>query len=61
MEAWQLDFKEVTTVVEAPGDKQMHLVETLNIVDCGTSILVDNQARTDYNAETVIDQQWKIR
>ena len=55
MQAWQLDFKDVTTVAEAPGDKQMHLVETLNVVDCGTSILVDNQARTDYNAETVIE------
>jgi len=51
MQAWQLDFK----VVEAPGDKQMHLVETLNVVDCGTSILVDNPARSDYNAETVIE------
>jgi hypothetical protein len=55
MENWQIDFKDVTTVPAEPGGKQMHLVETLNVVDCGTSILVDNPARTDYNAETVIE------
>ncbi|MCP4486035.1 MAG: hypothetical protein GY820_01740 [Gammaproteobacteria bacterium] len=54
MEEWQLDFKDVGTVSEDASEKQMHLVETLNIVDCGTSILLDNQARTDFNAETVI-------
>ncbi len=55
MEGWEMDFKDVTTVQLAPGQKQMHWVETLNIIDTGTSILVDNQARTDYNAETIID------
>ena len=55
MEEWQIDFKDVGTVQPEPGEKVMHLVETLNIVDTGTSILVDNQARTDFNAVTVID------
>jgi transposase InsO family protein len=32
----------------------MHQVETLNLIDCGTSILVANPSRLDYNAETVI-------
>lgn len=54
MTAWQIDFKDVTTVVTEPGGKQMHLVESLDMVDCGTSILVDNPARPDYNAETVL-------
>ena len=55
MQAWQMDFKDVTTVTLNPGEKLMHLVETLDVVDTGTSILVDNQARADFNAETAVD------
>ncbi|MCP4485852.1 MAG: transposase [Gammaproteobacteria bacterium] len=55
MEEWQIDFKDVGTVSDDQSEKQVHMVETLNIVDCGTSILLDNQARTDFNAETVIE------
>lgn len=51
----QIDFKDVGTVPAEPGGKLMHGVETLNVVDTGTSILVDNQARTDFNAVTVIE------
>jgi hypothetical protein len=55
MEIWQLDCKDVTTVRRPEEtDKQQHFVETLNIVDTGTSILVDNPARLDFNAETTI-------
>jgi hypothetical protein len=56
----------VTTVRLKENDKKMHLVETLNVVDCGTSVLVDNQDRADFNAETVIDsfvaifKQWGL-
>jgi hypothetical protein len=53
MEIWQIDFKDITTVGRPEEtDKQQHFVETLNIVDAGTSILVDNPARLDFNAET---------
>lgn len=56
MEEWQIDFKDVGTVPpDEAGEKVMHVVESLNIVDTGTSILVDNQARTDFNAVTVIE------
>jgi hypothetical protein len=55
MQAWQMDFKDVTPVVKENDDKQMHLVESLNIIDTGTSILVDNPPRPDFNAETVIE------
>ena len=55
MTAWQIDFKDVTTVTSEPGGKQLHLVETLDVVDGGTSILVDNPARRDYNAETALE------
>jgi hypothetical protein len=55
MEIWQIDFKDVTTVRRPEEtDKQQHFVETLNVVDTGTSILVDNPARLDFNAETTI-------
>ena len=55
MLAWQIDFKDVTTVRRPEEtDKQQHFVETLNVVDTGTSILVDNPARLDFNAETTI-------
>ena len=55
MEIWQIDFKDVTTVGRSEQTvKQQHYVETLNIVDTGTSILVDNPARFDFNAETSI-------
>lgn len=50
----QIDFKDVSGVeVETP--KKMHQVETLNMVDTGTSILIDNPVRTDFTAETVIE------
>jgi hypothetical protein len=55
MEIWELDFKDVRTVRRlAETDKLQHFVETLNLVDIGTSILVDNPARFDFNAETSI-------
>ena len=44
----------MVTVQDEATDKRMHQVETLNVVDSGTSILIANPARLDYNAETVI-------
>jgi hypothetical protein len=38
--AWQIDFKDVASVPADPEGKKMHVVETLNVVDVGTSILV---------------------
>ena len=54
MSAWQLDFKDVSTVPAAPEGKQQHVVETLNTVDTGTSILVNAQVREDFTAETTL-------
>lgn len=50
----QIDFKSVSTVPADPDGKQQHVVETLNMVDKGTSILQTATPREDYNAETVI-------
>lgn len=50
----QIDFKSVSTVPADPDGKQQHVVETLNMVDKGSSILLTATPRDDYNAETVI-------
>ena len=54
MSAWQLDFKDVSTVPPEPDGKRQHVVEVLNTVDVGTSILVQAQVREDFTAETTL-------
>lgn len=55
MTAWQLDFKDVSSVPSDPDGKRQHVVEVLNSVDIGTSILVDAQVQSDFTAETTIE------
>jgi transposase InsO family protein len=43
MSQWQLDFKDASTVVAEPDGKRQHVVEVLNTVDMGTSVLVAAQ------------------
>ena len=52
--SWQLDFKDVSTVPADPLGKQQHVVETLNALDVGTSLLLDAQVREDFTAETAL-------
>jgi transposase InsO family protein len=54
MTSWQLDFKDIRTVRPDPDGKQQHVVEVLNIVDVGTSILVEALPHAQYHAETVL-------
>lgn len=54
MTRWQLDFKDVSSVPAAPGGKRQHVVEALNCVDGGTSILVEAQVRDDCTEETTL-------
>jgi hypothetical protein len=54
MMAWEMDFKDVSSVPCEPDGKRMHTVEVLNIVDSGTSSLVDAQAHSAYCAETAL-------
>ena len=49
---WQLDFKDASTAPGDPAGKRQHVVEVLNTVDAGTSILLAAQVRDDYTAET---------
>ena len=51
---WELDFQDVSTVPPEAEGKQQHVVEVLNAIDVGTSILVDSVARCDFTAETTI-------
>lgn len=54
MDCWQMDFKDVSTVRPDEEGKQQHVVETLNFVDEGTSIVVGAVVRTDFTMETAI-------
>jgi transposase InsO family protein len=51
---WQLDFKDVTSVLPEPGGKRAHVVEALNCVDCGTSLVVATEVRGDFTEETAV-------
>lgn len=54
MAEWQIDFKDVGSVPAAEEGKKQHVVETLNVIDRGTSILVAATPRDDFNAETAL-------
>ncbi len=52
--SWQLDFKDASTVSVEPEGKRGHVVEILNTIDTGTSILLGAQVREDYTAVTSV-------
>jgi transposase InsO family protein len=52
--SWQIDFKDVSTVPREPDGKRQHVVEALNCVDCGTSLLVGADVRADFTEETTL-------
>jgi hypothetical protein len=54
MHEWELDFADVPTVRPQEDGKQQHMVESLNIVDRGTSIAVDIVPDAQYNAESAL-------
>ena len=54
MQHWQLDFKDASTVPADPHGKKQHVVEILNIIDKGTSVLVAHHVRSDFTAETAL-------
>jgi transposase InsO family protein len=55
MTAWQIDFKDASTVSADPNGKQQHVVEILNVVDIGTSIVVAAHAHADFHAQTALE------
>jgi hypothetical protein len=52
--AWQLDFKDASTVPADPEGKQGHVVEVFDAIDVGTSVLLGAQVREDFTAETSV-------
>ena len=54
MQCWQIDFKDVSTVPSDPEGKKQHIVETLNVVDEGSSMVLDAIVRADFTMETAI-------
>lgn len=54
MSRWQIDFKDVSSVRPDPDGKQQHVVERLNVIDIGTSIVLEGVVRDDFNSETAI-------
>lgn len=54
LSAWQLDFKDASTVPADPEGKQQHVIEVLDTVDSGTSLLLNAQPHADYTMATTI-------
>jgi hypothetical protein len=54
MEHWQLDFKDASSVPADPDGKHQPVVETLNIIDMGTSVNIASHVRADFTAETAL-------
>ncbi len=54
MQNWAIDFKDVTTVPPDPNGKKQHVVETLNVVDEGTSILLAAHVCPDFKMERAL-------
>jgi hypothetical protein len=52
---WQLDCKEVSSIPADPQGKQQHVVETLNLLDMATSVLLDAHVRSDFTAQTALE------
>ena len=52
---FQIDFKDVGTVEITPGGKKQHVIEILNVVDVGTSIIHAAIPRPDFAMATVIE------
>jgi hypothetical protein len=55
-----MDFKDASTVPADPEGKQKHVVEVLNFVDAGTSILLSAQAHDDFHAETASSRRYRL-
>lgn len=55
LEEVQLDFKDATTVAPEPDGKRLHVVETLNFVDAGSSSPLLADVSSDFHAETAFD------
>lgn len=53
LEDVQMDFKDASVPADPLG-KQQHVIEVLNFVDVGTSLLLSAQVHADFHAETAL-------
>ncbi len=51
---WQMDFKDASSVWVDPLGKRQHVVEVLNIVDVGSSQVLEAEVREDFHAQTTL-------
>jgi hypothetical protein len=54
LSAWQIDFKDASTVPADPYGKRQHVVEILNVVDMGTSIVLASEVHANFHAQTAL-------
>src|SRR5579872_7076345 len=60
MSSWQIDFKDASTVPADPYGKQQHVVEILNVVDMGTSIVVAAHVHANFHAQTALQAMAQV-
>ncbi len=64
MQVWEIDFTDVTSASSERTEKKQHQVEALNVIDSGSSVVIDNQVSDRYDAEwslmTLIDMLYRI-
>ena len=60
MSAWQIDFKDASTVPADPHGKQQHVVEILNVVDRGSSIVIASEVHANFHAQTALQAMASI-
>jgi len=60
LSAWQIDFKDASTVPADPYGKQQHVVEILNVVDMGTSIVLASEVHANFHAQTALQAMANI-
>jgi transposase InsO family protein len=60
LSAWQIDFKDASTVPADPYGKRQHVVEILNVVDMGTSIVLASEVHANFHAQTALQAMASI-
>lgn len=54
MSQWQLDITDISSLPIEPDGKRQHRAEACNVVDAGTSLILDAHIRSDFTAETAL-------
>jgi hypothetical protein len=60
MSCWQIDCKDASTVPADPEGSQQHVVEILNVVDMGTSIVVAAHVHANFQAQTALEAMAEV-